>query len=392
MKIYIDESGIFSSSNDLATIDKAWGTVGALTVPHKNEKKVSAALMELKSKLNVPSSEEIKNLKRPDPSHDCFADFITALLKLDCTFHAMTVNRTSLDDELTRRHMKQQIDGRLRYIEKIRDGLTPDEFSEVNHSFEETRNLINSLSIQEYNQVVIQSYLISHMLDKTITFYLRRNPRELSRFEWVFDRKNNAPLSFEWLYSKFMPETVELDYYREPRGIPHLPEEMEVFKRNFGVSDSGIGMPEDEVERRMKVFGVNHSSIADASFPFQFGKILKQYSIFGNSSKSSGLQAADVIVSAVNRFLRGNVDDVVKASKNLGPLLIHSPRLDVPAIPHISFYHENELKREIDFHNLELLNSEARELYTPAFRSGFTKTIHNLLEKQRQGCQPQNNN
>ncbi len=80
----------------------------------------------------------------------------------------MTVNRTSLDDELTRLHMKQQIDGRLRYIEKIRDGLTPDEFSEVNHSFEETRNLINSLSIQEYNQVVIQSYLISHMLDKTI--------------------------------------------------------------------------------------------------------------------------------------------------------------------------------------------------------------------------------
>lgn len=392
MKIYIDESGIFSSSNDLATIDKAWGTVGALTVPHKNEKKVSAVLMELKSKLNVPSSEEIKYLKRPDPSHDCFADFITALLKLDCTFHAMTVNRTSLNDELTRLHMKQQIDSRLRWIEKIKAELTPDELDEVNHSFEETRNLINSISIQEYNQVVIQSYLISHMLDKTITFYLRCKPRELSRFEWVFDSKNNVPQRFELLYSKFMPETVGLNYCMEPRGIPHLPEEMEVFKRNFGVSDADIGMPEDEVERRMNVFGVNHSSVAGASFSFQFDKILKHYSIFSNSSKSSGLQAADVIVSAVNRFLRGNVDDVVKASRNLGPLFIHSPRLDVPAIPHISFYNGTEIEREINFHNLELLNSEARELYTPVFRSGFTETIHNFLEQQRQGCQPQNNN
>lgn len=390
MKIYIDESGIFSSSNDPATIDKAWGTVGALTVPHKNEKKVRAALMELKSKLNVPSSEEIKDRKRPDPSNDCFADFISALLKLDCTFHAMTVNRTSLDDRLTHLHMKQQIDGRLRYIEKIRDSLTPDELAEVNHSFEETRNLINSLSEQEYNQVVIQSYLISHMLDKTITFYLRRNPRELSRFEWVFDRKNNTPLRFELLYSKFMPEIVDSDYYREPRGIPNLPDEMEVFLRNFGVGNAGLGMPKDEVERRMKVFGVDHSSVAGASYPLQFGKILKQYSVFGNSKYSSGLQAADVVVSAINRFLRGNVDDVVKAARNLGPLLIHSPRLDVPAIPHISFYHENELKNDIDFHNLELINSEARELYTSPFRSGFTKTIHNLLEKQRLGCQPQN--
>lgn len=386
MKIYIDESGIFSSSNDLATIDKAWGTVGGLTVPHKNEKKVSAALMELKSKLNVSSSEEIKNRKRPDPSHDCFADFITALQKLDCTFHAMTVNRTSLNDELTCLHKKQQIDGRLRYFEKIRDNLTPDKLAGINHSFEETRNLINSVSIQEYNQVVIQSHLISHMLDKTITFYLRRNPRELSRFDWVFDRKNNAPLNFELLYSKFMPEIVESDYYRELRGIPHLPEEMEVFNRNYGVSDAGIGMPKDEVERRMRVFGVNHSSVAHAALPIYFGKILKQYSIFGNSSKSSGLQAADVIVSAVNRFLRGNVDDVVKASKNLGLLFIHSPRLDVPAIPHICFHHGAELKKEIDFHNLKLLNSEARELYTPAFRRGFTKNVFDLFEKQRQGC------
>lgn len=390
MKIYIDESGIFRASNDPATIDKAWGTVGALTVPHKNEKKVSAALVELKSKLNVPSSEEIKHGKRPDPSHDCFADFISALLKLDCTFHAMTVNHTSLDDELTRFHMKQQIDGRLRYIEKIRDSLTPDQLAEVKNSFEETKNLINSVSEQEYNQVVIQSYLISHMLDKTITFYLRRNPRELSRFEWVFDRKNNSPLRFELLYHKFMPEIVDSDYHREPRGIPNLPDEMEVFLRNFGVSNAGLGMPKDEVERRMKVFGVDHSSVAGASYPLQFGKILKQYSVFGNSKHSSGLQAADVVVSAVNRFLRGNVDDVVKASRNLGPLLIHSPRLDVPAIPHISFYHQNELKYDIDFYNLELLNSEARKFYTPAFRNGFTKNIHKFFEIQRQSVEAQN--
>lgn len=120
MKIYIDESGIFSANNNLTRIDKAWGTVGAITIPHKNIKKASAALCVLKSKLKIPVSLEIKNEFRPEPSSEYFAEFLTELLKLDCTFHAMTVNRTSLNDDATRMHMKAQIDGRANYIKKLK--------------------------------------------------------------------------------------------------------------------------------------------------------------------------------------------------------------------------------------------------------------------------------
>jgi len=385
LKIYIDESGIFSANNNLTRIDKAWGTVGAITIPHKNIKKASAALCVLKSKLKIPVSLEIKNEFRPEPSSEYFAEFLTELLKLDCTFHAMTVNRTSLNDDATRMHMKAQIDGRANYIKKIESELNQEEFEEYVNEFEVTKELINSSSIQEYNQVVIQSYLISFMLDKTITYYLRNNPRELSRFEWVFDLKNSAPARFELLYSKFMPETVESHYYSEPRGIPYIPEAIKYFYRNYGAEEVGLGMPLEEIERRKRLFNVDHSTVAGCSMPILFGKILNNYSVFLDSNKSDGLQIADLVVSAVNRFLKGNVDDVVKTSKLLGPLFVNSPRIDVPAIPHVNFGESSESIKNINFDNLELLNFEARELYTKVFRSGFTKNIRKLLERQSNG-------
>ncbi|MDK9357710.1 hypothetical protein QQF54_05435 [Lelliottia sp. V106_10] len=59
MKIFIDESGLFNAHRDVQTKDKAWCAVGAITIPHKNEKKVYAALSKLKKKMNSKRRESI---------------------------------------------------------------------------------------------------------------------------------------------------------------------------------------------------------------------------------------------------------------------------------------------------------------------------------------------
>lgn len=69
MKIYIDESGLFDVPDQKGKVDKAWCTVGALTVPHFSEAKVLAALAELKHELGIKPDQEIKKSR---PSPDCW--------------------------------------------------------------------------------------------------------------------------------------------------------------------------------------------------------------------------------------------------------------------------------------------------------------------------------
>ncbi|MBK0004638.1 DUF3800 domain-containing protein [Erwinia sp. S63] len=381
MKIYVDEAGLFNPHTVLDNIDKAWGTVGAVTIPHKSEKKVISALNDLKTKMNIPLNEEIKK-NRPDPSTNDFSNFVDELRDANCSLHAMTVNRASLNNESSSAHKEDQIKARKNYYDKIKSNLSPEQQNEYLSELEDINVLINTTGLQEYNQIVIQSKLISFMLDKTMTFYGRVSPRELTRFEWIFDRKNESPKKFELLYSKFMPATVQVDFIRETRGVAINKEDIVYFTRNYGNKKAPYGMGEDEIEFRKNIYSVDHSSIAENVVSFDFKKLLNDKLSFSNSKEHAGLQVADLLISAVNRYLKGNVDDVNKSAEILGSLFLNSPRDDVPSIPHINFYNEDIAKPEIDFNTLRLINAKTRILYNPIYRRNFTKNIQDLIERQ----------
>lgn len=374
MKIYIDESGLFSAHADLNTVDKAWCTVGAVSVPHFKERALCKALIELKETLGVKPVDEIKN-QRPDPGSPIFISFIEKLKDANCTIHAMTANRSLLNDGKTDLHKQTQIDGRERYLDQKKEAIGKKRAALMRAEVDEITKLIWASSAQEYNQVIIQSALIAFMLDKLLVFYETRNPGELSRFSWVFDKKNQNPGVSEFLFSKLMPAFVEVGFIREPRGIPPSENAYKYFFGNYGVGSASRGMSSDDLLEKKMLYGIDYSQISGAMMSFDFGKLLNGDSRFCDSKRSPGLQVADLVVSSLNRLLRGNVDDPAKVAKILGALTLCSPRLDVPTVPQIHFYEPSASGPEINRENLEMLNLASNKIYTDRFREGFTRNI-----------------
>lgn len=380
MKIYIDESGLFSKHSDQNNIDKAWCTVGAITVPDHTEKKVDCALINLKKSLNLKPTDEVKN--RPDPGSKCFIAFLEALKEANCTVHAMTTNRSILCDEKTNEHKRSQIEARERYLKLEGGKFSSKKLLDLQNELDIIRELIDKSSIQEYNQIILQSALISFMLDKVISFYAKKAPRELSRFTWIYDRKNDNPKigahTFESLFLKFMPPSVEVSYIREPRGLLYFKKGYKYFLENFGLSSGNIGMPDEEIYNRIRIYGIDYSKYSKLMLPFDFYKLLSDASGFDDSANTPGLQVADLVVSSINRFLRGNVDNKTKVAKLLGGLTVNSPRQDFPSVPLLRFYESIEAMPEFSDENLKLLNSFSRTLYTPEFKRGFAKMINDF--------------
>lgn len=381
MNIYIDESGLFREQTDLKKTDKAWCTVGAVTVPHNAEKKVKKALLDLKRSLHVKPEEEIEKI--PDLESSYFIEFIEKLKDANCTAHAMTTNGSLLNDERTKQHKAEQIQSRKNYIARTKNERSKEETKLLEGELNNISSLIEQSSAQEYNQIILQSALISFMLDKTLTYYAQTDPHELSRLTWVYDRKTDikkkGPAVFEELFFKIMPVFVEVSFIKEPRGIPNIKNGYDYFIRNYGSSLSTPGMPNEEIQKRKKLYGADYSKVSSTMVSFDFNKLLNKDSDFHDSKKSPGIQVADLVISSINRLLRGNVGSNEKVAKILGGLLLNSPRLDLPSVPQLNFYDSTATQPELSYESLELLNGAAKEVYTQRFRQGFTKNITKFI-------------
>ncbi len=381
MNIYIDESGLFREQTDPKKINKAWCTVGAVTVPHHAEKKVRNALLDLKKCLNVKPEEEIEKIPSLESSY--FIEFIEKLKNANCTAHAMTTNGSLLNDQQTGQHKAEQIQARKNYITRIKDQRSKEDIALLEGELNNISSLIEQSSAQEYNQIILQSALISFMLDKTLTYYANTDPRELSRLTWIYDRKTDikkkGPAVFEELFFKTMPASVEVSFIKEPRGIPYIKNGYNYFLKNYGDNLSSPGIPSDELQKRKELYGADYSKVSSSSIGFDFNKLLNKSSGFHDSKKTPGIQVADLVISSINRLLRGNVGDNAKVAKILGGLLLNSPRLDLPSVPQLNFYESTATKPELSYESLELLNSATKQIYTQRFREGFTKNIGQFI-------------
>ncbi|XVN15937.1 DUF3800 domain-containing protein [Pseudomonas corrugata] len=297
----------------------------------------------------------------------------------------MTTNGSLLNNPQTEQHKTEQIQSRKNYIARIKDEHSREEIALLEGELNNISRLIEQSSTQEYNQIILQSALISFMLDKTLTYYASTDPRELSRFTWVYDRKTDikkkGPAVFEELFSKMMPAFVEVSFIKEPRGIPYIKNGYNYFFKNYGDNLSPPGIPSNELQKKKKLYGADYSKFSSSSIGFDFNKLLNKSSGFHDSEKTPGIQVADLVISSINRLLRGNVGNNAKVAKTLGGLLLNSPRLDLPSVPQLNFYDSTVTKSELSYESLELLNSATKQIYTQRFREGFTKNIGQFINE-----------
>ena len=345
MKIFIDESGLFSQLNDDDKVKNGWATIGALVVPEKSEQELEKALEELKKSLGLTKDQEIKR-GRPDCSNPSFADFVNKIKKLQCTLYAMVINRQTINDSVAIQYKEELMDALNNYCIVMRKYNDDDKQAELQKEVKSQCEMISSLSNAEFIQMKTQCYLHTFMLSNIIIFYAKHAPEELKKITFISDKKNP---SFENVFKKQFPQYVEAELTREPKSLIHSEKlNYDFFFDSYGLNRDEEGMDEDN-NRRINIFGVDYSTFKDGGMArYNILKIFDDMR-FEDSKQSAGLQVIDLLASNINRTLKGHCDDLDIQASILGELTVNTPDENIPNIPVLIF--ENSLleKAEIKF-------------------------------------------
>jgi hypothetical protein len=376
LKIYIDESGLFAKLNENDNPDKGWATVGALAIPSKSEIKVHNALVELKKACGIKPYKELKN--RPDSKNIAFVNFITKLKELECTLHAIVVNRQELNDSKTQAIKEKEIAAREAYCIKMAAVNSEEEQRILLEVFNAQKQNLLSISHEEFNQVKIQAHLSTYMLNRIICFYAMKCPEELSSISFVLDQKN---ASFEDFYKIYLPPIVEVELSKKPETLLHGLN-YSYFFDTYGYNPSSEEIENDR-KRKELLFDIDYSRISDhIAGQYQILKIYEDLR-FMDSIKSSGLQTADLLISGINRCLRGNCTDNIEQASLLGSLTLNSCSDDIPNIPCINLYDSDKGTYDISFDILNVLNKHSFKLYNDNIRKNFKENMDKIVERMR---------
>lgn len=309
MHIYIDESGLFSTSDN----ENSWSSVGAIVIPDESLEKVENALNRLKkaNKLNN-SEEELKN--RPDSNSESFLNFIKSLKKYKCTLHVISTNGTFINEELINKHKKS-------LIKAIKEFIKQKEYNDSN--FNELINWIPELSPQQYNQFFHQSIIIYNLLEKIITFYSQSSPKSLIKFIWEIDQKDIKETKYEKVFKHLFIGIIEVMTKNKPfYAIKFKKSDYSYFSENFQIRDNtkmkDLNKETKEIYKRD--FGENEQYLRG----IDLSKLLLNNFILKDSKESFGIQIADLLISSVNRCLKGNFSNNEQMAKILGILMINS--------------------------------------------------------------------
>ncbi|UCZ75744.1 DUF3800 domain-containing protein [Dickeya zeae] len=373
MKIFIDESGIF------APIDKAaaWSTVGALTVPESSMPGLTNALRDLKRALGVDIENEIKK-NRPDSNQSCFINFLKKLKHLNCTLHIATTNCSLLKESELNEHRQRIIQAINNFKEKQRSELSPEQFEKAAHHIDSTISTLEKIALQEYVQCLMQSYLQSLMIEKIIYFYSLKDPKTLSSFSWVIDQKSEKGNKFEVTYKNIMPGLIETNSVKRNKVLPvSAKTNYSYLKENYVPED--ISIDNESVNYYNKIHNKDLTSIRGYLAAIDYYKILNNDMNISESSGNVGLQVVDLLVSSINRCLKGNFTNNKKMAAILGSLLLNSPRINEQAITMMILTNNNE-PHEFDGEILKIIDENAIELYNENFRKNCTENLKEFEE------------
>ena len=309
MYIYIDESGLFSTSDN----ENSWSSVGTIVIPDESLEKVENALNRLKQVNKLNNSEELKR-NRPDSSSESFIYFIKSLKKYKCTLHVISTNGTFNDEESIINHKKS-------LIKAIQEFIKQKKYSDSN--FSKLINIICELSLQQYNQFIHQSIIIYNLLDKIITFYSQVSPKSLVKFIWEIDQKDIKETKYEKVFKDVFIGIIEVLTKDKPLQIVNFKKsDYSYFFENFQIMDNTkmkeLNKETKEIYKRD--FGENEQYLRG----IDLHKLLLNNLMLKDSKDSFGIQIADLLVSSVNRCLKRNFSDNEKMAKILGRLMINS--------------------------------------------------------------------
>lgn len=281
MKVYIDESGIFSNPNNKP---HAVSCIAGLIIPELEENEIFDRFRKISSNW-ANESGEIKGSRLDE--HQVEATI--SLLK----DYKVILEVCAIDSGIHR-------NGEIERHKRIQGGnlvknITPEFHPTLVSQLRALKLKIEKMPNQLYTQFIILTELVNSILRSVMLYYCHVAPKTLGAFSWTIDAKDKQKTEYEELWSILAMGFLQTVFLNYPIKV--------LDTGDFGSMEKYMSQT-SEIPRHLKKYAeddVNRSS------KFDIKRILTEDLDFIDSKMSTGLQIIDILVNAVRRAFNGNL-------------------------------------------------------------------------------------
>ena len=298
INFYIDESGSFVPTD----VSASWNVTAAVIVPGSEKRKCKNALSRLKCKCGYKYSDEVK-LKNIDEKY--YQMFLAEIEKTNCTLYGVATDASSMAEDIIAIHREGQAAGVEAYKNRMH-------YDSGKNALETLADQIRSLSLQLYVQIMSQVELVNDLVDKGITYYVQRTPKQLNGFRWEIDEKLAGKSNFEKTFESIVPPLLQTRSLRDPH--VHLSDcDYSSMMKYFYTQENMPTYLHDQ-------YGIEITE----KLALNVGKVVWDDFRFVDSKNSNGVQIADLLASGLRRCLRRGFGKNIEIAEQLGRLMVQS--------------------------------------------------------------------
>lgn len=304
MKIFIDESGVFSKSENRSY---SISCIGALVIASCYYPELTKKYLEIRPSLPKDNKGEVKGKMLNEQQ---VSGIIDLLWRNDAFFEAVLIDMNMQDDMFLQEQkniLRENHSNRLSKTAKNR----------YKRMLKMLNSRIDAMSPQLFVQFTLTTKLLSRVLQHAPTYFSLRQPKELGSFEWYVDAKgkNGITKAEEWWSQTVSPFLSTLSRKEEEGG-------MHIKYGDYSYYDKAYGA---EINDHPPIDVANTPNGTDLSKVFSNINFMSDY--------NSGLELVDIVTNALRRALMGNLQE--NGWHNLPEIIIR--RQTRPSIPFILF-------------------------------------------------------
>lgn len=295
MHIFIDESGSFVIPN--MVVPKV-SSVVSLTIPDEYLDIIIEQYLHLRNAWGFNC--EVKGSKLTEKQ---ISDVISLLRN-----HNVLVEIVCLDIAA---HKKEGVEKYKNFqADKLVENLTDEHHENMVRQLHKYKDRLASLPNQLFLQAMMSIQLMKRILTNSTLYYSQCMPKELGSFNWFIDAKNANvdKTDYEELWSTLLMPIMQSNF------------KLGQFEDGDYSYFSRYDVAFEEMTEHQKSLGSKDSIGAT-----DIKKLISENLSFSDSSSVIGLQLVDIIASAFNRAMNGNLG--VKGWRHLGALMAQEPAM-----------------------------------------------------------------
>ncbi|MGL1862452.1 MAG: DUF3800 domain-containing protein [Pseudodesulfovibrio sp.] len=281
MKIYIDESGIFSNPNNSKI---AISCVGSLTIPDRLRIQVVKSFKKLLKRWGISKGSELKG---KDVTEAQLVEIVDILERNHAMFTIVAIDTGYQDTADITAHKNSQCKALLNSInDNMHDSLKDDIIS--------LHAKLTAMPLQLYIQSACTTVLVSNTIRNSTLYYSQSCPEALGNFSWHLDAKDKQITDSEDWWSKVIAPFLQTDSLRESLS--------EIEEGNYRAFSKYY----NKTTKAPKHLEAHIQSDKDNFLSADIGMIMREDMNFSNSQHNYGIQLADILTTCLRRSLVGN--------------------------------------------------------------------------------------